>query len=215
MQARLKSGLPKGWFPDVSPVRDTLSSGLAYALSLGYSLIAYAKLQTRIKSAVDGFLDLVSFDYFGLNLLRRSSENDTQYRARILLNLLREKATRNGVIKALTDLTGNIPRVFEPWRPLDCGALNENICGLNMAGGLGSLVVPYQGFITAYRPLGQGIPFIAGLNSPLGALNVGSQGEVASLSLVAGTVTDADIYAAVADAKVEGTIAWMQIENPS
>ncbi|MFZ0271006.1 MAG: hypothetical protein WAL34_04065 [Acidobacteriaceae bacterium] len=214
MLARLKAGISKGWFPDVAPVRDALFSGFAYALSWAFNLIAYAKLQTRIKSATDGFLDLVGFDYFGLTLLRRPSESDPQYLARILLNLLREKATRNGIVKALTDLTGNIPWVFEPWRPLDCGAYGQNIFGYGIAGGYGSLACPYQGFIVGYRPVGQGIANVAGYCSPEGAYGTGSQIEYANPSQIAGAVTDDDMYAAVADAKVEGTLAWMRISNP-
>jgi hypothetical protein len=213
---RLRQLLPNGWFADDAPVLNAVLNGLAYCLALIYSLVAYAKLQTRIATATDGFLDLVSFDYFGAFLMRRLNEMDTAFRVRIFQNLLRQKATRAGIIKLLTDLTGQTPIVFEPWRPLDCGALNENISGLNICGGLGSLAIPYQAFITAYNPIGFGIPFIAGLNSPQGGLNNGSQTELANPSLISGLVTDADLYAAVADAKVEGTLAWMQItSNPA
>jgi hypothetical protein len=212
---RLRALLPNGWFADDAPVLNAVLNGAAYCLALMYGLIAYAKLQTRIATATDGFLDLVSFDYFGALLMRRLNEVDTAFRARIFLNLLREKATRNGMIKLLTDLTGQVPIIFEPWRPLDCGAYGTNICGYGVAGGWGSLAVPYQCFITAYDPIGFGIPLIAGYGDPQGAFNTGSQTEWANPSLISGLVTDADIYAAVADAKVEGTIAWTQItSNP-
>jgi hypothetical protein len=210
---RIRAVLPNGWFSDDAPVLTALLNGIAYCLAVMYSLIAYTKAQTRIATASDGFLDLVAFDYFGLALQRRVSELDAALRARIFQNLLREKATRNGVIEALTILTGQTPIVFEPWRPLDCGAWNENICGLNVAGGWGSLAVPYQGFIIAYRPLGQGIPYLSGYNDPQGALNTPSYLAWANLNQVAGGVTDADMFATVADAKVEGTIAWMQITD--
>jgi hypothetical protein len=210
---RLRSLLPNGWFADDAPVLNAVLNGAAYCLALLYGLIAYAKLQTRIATATDGFLDLVSFDYFGALLMRRTGETDASLRIRIFRNLLREKATRHGIIKLLTDLTGQTPVVFEPWRPLDCGAYGKNICGYGVAGGYGSVVLPYQAFITCYDPIGQGVPFIAGYGNPEGAFNTGSQTEYASPSLISGLVTDADLYAAVADAKVEGTIAWMQITN--
>ena len=213
--SRLRQLLPNGWFPDTSPVLAAILNGISYCLALIYSLLAYAKLQTRLATVTDGFLDLAAFDYFGSFIARRTNEIDASLRARVFQNLLRPKATRAAIINLLTDLTGTAPVVFEPWRPLDCGALNENICGLNMAGGLGSLAIPYQAFITAYRPIGQGVPFIAGLNSSFAGLNVGSQSELASLSQIAGSVTDADLFAAVADAKVEGTMAWMKITNKS
>jgi hypothetical protein len=180
-----------------------------------YSLIAYAKLQTRIATATDGFLDLVAFDYFGSYIARRVNELDASLRARIKQNLLRQKATRAGIIKLLTDLTGNVPVVFEPWRPLDCGAYGKNIFGYGVAGGYGSVVVPYQAFVTAYRPLTQGIPFVAGYGNSQGAYSTASSGEWANLSESAGSVTDADIYAAIADAKVEGTLVWVRIEDPA
>jgi hypothetical protein len=211
--ARLKSLLPNGWFSDTAPVLDAVLNGLAYCLAFIYSLNAYAKLQTRIATATDGFLDLVGFDYFGNFISRRTNEADPSWRARIFQNLLRPKATRQSIINLLTDLTGNIPLVFEPWRPLDCGAYGKNIFGYGMAGGYGSLAVPYQGFVTAYRPLGQGIPYVAGYGIPQGAYSTPSAGEWANLSEVAGAVTDVDIYAAIADAKVEGTLVWAQIEN--
>jgi hypothetical protein len=200
--------------PTMRRVLNAVLNGLAYCLTLIYSLNAYAKLQTRIATATDGFLDLVAWDYFGAFLLRRLNETDTALRARVFLNLLRQKATRAGVIKAILDLTGQQPKVFEPWRPEDCGAYGINICGYGLAGGYGSLAVPYQAFITAFRPLGAGIPYVAGYGNPEGAYNTGSRSEWANLSQVAGTVTDADIFAAIADAKVEGTIVWTQIENP-
>src|ERR1700693_740690 len=109
--SRLKTLLPNGWFADSSPVLDAVLNGFAYCLSLMYSLAAYAKLQTRLATATDGFLDLVGFDFFGFTLLRRSKEADPAYRVRIFQNLLREKATRKGIIKVLTDLTGQVPIV--------------------------------------------------------------------------------------------------------
>jgi hypothetical protein len=212
---RLGQLLPNGWFSDDAPVLNAVLNGLAYCLSFIYSLVAYAKLQTRIATATDGFLDLVAFDYFGTFIARRLGETDTSLRSRILQNLLEQKATRYGIIKLLTNLTGNVPWVFEPWRPLDCGAYGKNIFGYGVAGGYGSLAIPYQGFITAYRPVGEGIPNVAGYGNPEGAYNTGSRGEWANLDQIAGAVTDADIYAAIANAKVEGTIAWSNITNPA
>ena len=210
---RLRTLLPNGWFADEAPVLNAVLNGCAYCLALMYSLIAYAKLQTRIATATDGFLDLVSFDYFGAFLMRRMNEMDAAFRVRIFQNLLRQKATRGGIIKLLTDLTGQTPVVFEPWRPLDCGAYDKNICGYDLAGGWGELDIPYQAFVTAYNPIGFGIPSIAGYGNPEGAYDTGSQTEWTDESMVSGLVTDADLYAAVADAKVEGTIVWMQITN--
>ena len=212
--ARLKGVIPNGWFPDSTPVLDAILNGLAYCLSFIYSLNSYAKLQTRIATAVDGFLDLVAFDYFGNLLGRRTNENDTSLRARIFQNLLRQKATRAGMIKLLTDLTGKAPIVTEPWRPLDCGAWDAGICGWDVAGRWGDTNLPYQAFIIAYRPSGQGVPYLTGWDVSYGGYDTGGLVAYTDPSQIAGAVTDADIYAAIADAKVEGTIAWTQIVDP-
>jgi hypothetical protein len=210
---RLKAVLPNGWFKEPTPVLDALLQGFAWALSLVYGLIAYTRLQTRINTATDVFLDLISGDFFGSALPRKTAEMDAPFRTRILANLLRERATRNGLINALVLLTGRTPRVFEPARPLDTGAYNTNICGYGVAGGYGSLALPSQAFVIAYRPSGSGIPNIAGYGSPEGAYNTPSQTEYASLSMVVGNVTDADIYAAIDAAKPVGSIIWTQLSN--
>src|SRR5580698_6710536 len=113
--ARLRQLLPNGWFADDAPVLNAVLNGAAYCLALIYSLNAYAKLQTRLATVTDGFLDLAAFDYFGTSLMRRLMESDASLRVRVFQDLLRQKATRAGIIKLLTDLTGQTPVVFEPW----------------------------------------------------------------------------------------------------
>jgi hypothetical protein len=208
---RLKTALPNGWFNEPTPVLDALLQGFAWALSLGYSLISYTRLQTRIATATDVFLDLISGDFFGSALPRNQQEQDGPFRTRILANLLRERATRRGLIEALVLLTGRTPIVFEPARPLDTGAYNENICGYSVAGGYGSLTLPSQAFVIAYRPSGSGIPYIAGYGSPEGAYNTPSQTEYASLDQVIGNVTDADIYSTIDQVKPVASIIWTQL----
>lgn len=210
---RIKSLLPRGWFGDTTPVLDALLSGLAWSLSFVYALIQYAKLQTRIATATDGFLDLISFDFFGSNLPRRLQEMDAAFRARILATLLREKVTRNGMIKALVNLTGRTPLIFEPVRPLDTGAYNTNTFGYGAAGGYGSLQYPYQAWITAFRPSSGGIPLVAGYGIPTGAYNTPSRAEWTSLSESEGFVSDDDIFALVAATAAEGTIMWTQLQS--
>jgi hypothetical protein len=211
--ARIRALVPSRWFADTNPIRDAVIQGIAYALSLAYSILQYVKLQTRISTATDGFLDLISFDFFGGAFPRRSAEQDVPFRQRILANLLRERATRKGMTDALVTLTGRAPIIFEPTRPLDTGAYNENIWGYNVAGGYGSLELNNQFFITAFRPSSSGIPYIAGYGVPTGAYNTPSQTEYASLSQIVGFVTDSDLFAAVDAAKAAGTIAWTQLSN--
>jgi len=123
--ARLKAILPARWFgspADSTPILDAVLQGIANVLAFVYSLYAYAKLQTRISTATDGYLDLISADFFGTTLQRNTGQSDTSYRALILANLFREKATRNALIRVLQDLTGQTPIVIEPTKPADCGA---------------------------------------------------------------------------------------------
>jgi hypothetical protein len=210
---RIKALLPVRWFADSNPIRDAVISGFATALALVYSLLQYTQLQTRISTATDGFLDLISFDFFGSSLPRRSAEQDAPFRQRILANLLRERATRKGITEALVTLTGNAPIIFEPWRIADTGAYNRPQSGYGAAGKYGSLVLNNQIFVTAYRASGSGLPRIAGYNAARGAYTRPSYAKYSGLSQVVGFVTDPDIYAAVDAAKAAGVIAWVQILN--
>jgi hypothetical protein len=211
--ARLKAVLPGGWFRDATPILDGVLNGIAWALSLVYGLAAYARLQTRIGTATDGFLDLISLDFFGSKLPRKPQEMDSAFRARILSQLFLEKATRRGLIRVLQLLTGRTPLVFEPARIADTGAYSTNTMGYGVAGAYGSLALPFQAFVMAYRPTGQGIPFVGGYGSSVGAYSTPSQLEYANPSLIQGVVQDADIYAAIDAVKPAGTIIWTRISS--
>ncbi|GEP00624.1 hypothetical protein [Methylobacterium haplocladii] len=120
MLARLRTLLPP-WFPDEAPILDGLLGGIAALLAFVHGLIAYAKAQTRIATATGGWLDLIAFDFFGLRFLRRAAETDDAFRPRILRELLRPRATREAIRRALVDLTGREPVLQELWNPGDCG----------------------------------------------------------------------------------------------
>lgn len=216
MQRRINALLPTGWFTrGLVPVRDAVVAGLAYLGSTIYALIAYLRLQTRISTATDGFLELISLDYFGLNGLRRKGgQSDASYRANILANLLRPRNTRSSIIRILVQLTGNTPIIFEPWRPADTGCYGGPTLAYGVAGGYGSLADPGQAFVTAFRQPGVGLPLLMGYGVPVGAYNTPSQIEYASLEMIEGSITDADIYAAVESVRPVTRILWVQIENP-
>ncbi|MBR8182083.1 hypothetical protein KDW54_06680 [Burkholderia ambifaria] len=209
---RLLRNLPP-WFGDDPPIFGALLHGIAYGLSFVYSLISFAKLQTRIKTATGGWLDLIAADFFGTSLPRKTNETDAAYLTRIVINLFRERGTRNAVTKILTDLTGNAPLIIEPRRPLDTGGYSIPTTGYNINGAYGSLVHQYQAFITAYRPSTGGIPYVAGYGSSPSGYSTASYGEYASLASVQSGVTDGDIYAAIASVIPAGTIAWVCIQG--
>ncbi|HHW4670875.1 hypothetical protein KJA64_06875 [Xylella fastidiosa subsp. multiplex] len=192
---------------------DALLRGFAYATAFVYVLIAYAARQTRIKTATDGWLDMIAADFFGASLLRKPGQSDASFRARILADLFREQATRNGLVKVLPPLTGRAPRILEPQRPLDTGSYGGPLLGYSLAGGYGSMLLPYQAFVTAFLPAGTGIPYVAGYGTPNGGYGQASQAELASIRMIQDAVTDAEIYAAIDSVKPAGTIVWTHISN--
>jgi hypothetical protein len=204
--ARLKAVLPIGWFPDQTPVLDTVLAGLATAWSSLYALLAAVQTQSRIATATGQFLDGASADFFGNRLPRRNTELDDAFRVRIQQELVREHATRAAIISIVTDLTGKAPVIFEPARVSDTAGYGTAGLGYGVAGAWGSLHLPFQVFVTAHRAQGVGIANVAGYGTP-GPL------ARASLSAAAGQVTDADIYAAIASVMPTGTRAWTRITN--
>lgn len=209
---RLKSVLPP-WFADANPIRDALLQGFAVVQTFLYGLIVYARLQTRIRTATGGWLDLIAEDFFGSTVRRVPTQSDASFLNEIVVNLFRERGTRRSVVQVLTDLTGTPPSIFEPARPQDTGGYGCPSLGYGAAGAYGSLLIPYQAFVIAYRPLGSGIPNVAGYGIPTGAYGTASRAEYADLSEIKDTITDAQIYAAVESVKPVGTILWVMIQN--
>ncbi len=205
MQSRLLTVLPTHWFADVSAVLNGVLAGLASVWALLYTQLAYAKLQTRVATATDSWLDWIAEDFFGARLTRFALEPDGALRLRIEQALLRERGTRAALTTALADLTGRAPVVFEPARATDTGAWGM-AAAYNTAGGWGSLLLPYQCFVTAFRPSSSGIAVVAGYGT-------GGPVEYANLSMIQGQVTDADITAAVAGVLPAASIAWTRISN--
>lgn len=181
---RLKATVPR-WFSDTTPILDAVLTGWATTWTFVYSLYSYAKLQTRLLTATDGWLDLISGDYFGNAVQRKPAQTDASYRVTIQANLLRERATRKGLIAMLTAITGRVPVVIELTLPADTGAYRY-LYGYGAAGAYGSISLPYQCFVKVYRPL---------LASPQYGL------------------LDADIYAAIDAIRPVDSTVWTQILN--
>jgi hypothetical protein len=216
---RLRSYLPAGWFPDSAPILEGLLAGISSVLAVSYALFIYAKAQTRILTATDAWLDLISYDFFGDALPRKTGEADAAFLARIRANLFQERATRKAYISVLTTLTGYAPTIFEPGMPNDSGAMNAptspGYCGVAR---MGSVAMPYTVLVTAYRPqqqgesLGMGFtdsPKITAMDTPLATSYTGS------LSAYTSAASDADIYAAINATRAAGITAWVGITNPA
>jgi hypothetical protein len=216
-QNRLSAVLPASWFPDRTPVLDSLLGGLGAAWSLIYTMLQYAISQTRILTAGDIWLDLIAWDFFGRRLRRRPRESDDALRCRIMLEMFRERATRLAVESVLQNLTGRVPVIFESARTTDTGGYTSFAgqgggIAYNAAGGWGNLNLPFQCFVTAYRPNEGGIGQVTGWGDFAGGYGVGAI-EYASLAMVQSQVTDADIYSAIMGVLPAATIAWTNITD--
>ncbi len=159
--ARLRAALPLHWFADDAPVLGAVLDGLGAGWARLYDMLQFVRRQSRIGSAEGAMLDMVATDFFGAWLGRRPGQGDDPFRAAVLRELLRERATRAGLAAALADLTGRPPDIFEPSRPADTGAWGIAL-GYNAAGGYGSLALPFQCFVRVRRPTGAGIANVAG-----------------------------------------------------
>lgn len=211
MVARLRLVLPKGWFADEAPVLGALLTGLGTVWSGLYVLLAYVRTQTRIASASGIFLDMISLDFLGGRLPRRPAETDAAYQSRISVNLLAPRATRQGVVNILTSLTGRAPVIFEPLNATDTGGYNVNL-GYNLAGGYGCNGLPYQVFVTAYRPNETTVSNAGGYRTGPGGYGTAPM-YYADTTEFTGNVTDAEIYTAIAAALPVCAVAWTRISN--
>ena len=212
MLARIKLALPANWFSDSSPNLDTILTGLASAWSLLYGLVQSVRLQARLATATGIFLDLAAQDYFGAKLARRAGEADIAFSTRIRANLLAPRATRSALAAAMLNLTGREAQIFEPTNPSDTGGYGTNTLSYNMAGGYGSLALPYQFFLTVYRPDATPISNAGGYNAGPGGYNTAPLFYIDN-SENSGALDDAEIYATVADVLPVNAIAWTKLSN--
>ena len=215
MAARLWALVPP-WFGDRanSPIVSGILAGFASGLSWGYGLLQFVKQQTRIATATAPFLDIIAYDFFGPRIVRAPNQSDTSFRARILAEIMRPRATRASMVQVLTTLTGRTPAIFEPIRPADTGAYGvAAVTGYGVAGGYGSLLLPARVFVTARRPVGAGIPMVAGYGVPTGGYGMPTQAEYGSLAMIQAAVLDSDIYAAIDSVKPAGVTVWTRLSN--
>jgi hypothetical protein len=217
--SRLRTVLPKRWFAEQSPNLEVVLTSLATPWVWLYDLITYVIAQTRLVTATDDWLDLISNDYLGDALGRKPNEADFSYRNRIQRALLHEAATRSAVSVGLENLTGSQPIIFEPANCMDAGSYGglaggPNIPGTGLAyglaGGWGSLNLPLQVFVTVTRPATPGLGMLAGYGTANGAYGDGEIGYV-DLSLLPGHVSDADIQGTLCSLLPVNTVAWLRL----
>lgn len=204
---RLKAVLPRRWFASPTPILDAVVAGIAQALSFAYTLYAYAKLQTRILTASDGWLDLISADFLGANLLRLPNEGDEPYRARILANLFVKGPTRRGLNAVLKLLTGKTPAIVEPSNPHDTGGWDGGSFYFDAAGCWGD-PLPFQSFLTVYRP-DTSLVSLAEWDAYRFSWDQGAYWS----DLPPNAITDASLIAAVESTRALGSVIWMRIAS--
>lgn len=213
MVRRLKSALPARWFPDYSPNLDALLGGFASVWALLYSMLSYAKRQQRLATAESIFLDVAAYDFLGGRVQRSLGQSDDKFRQIVLLEILRPRGTRSALDQALFDLTGNHPKIIELKRPADLGGYGI-ATGYGVAGAYGSMNLPFQFLVTAYRKHSGGIAQIAGYSSAYGGYG-GGYSAYANADQIVGDVSDVDIERVVNSTIPVGTVAWMRIaEKP-
>ncbi len=250
---RLIAQLP-AWFGEIDehPTLDGLLAALVQTGVYNYNQAEYAQLQLRINNynaqgqvtpinaifgATGNQLDIISSDFLGPNLPRESGESDASFRLRIIINILRNKCTRQAMYDALIAMQDVYEVIiFEPWRWLDCAACGgisnpyvytppySLACGsgINKSGGnghVGSGSYPYQCFIDVYvSPVG--MANLAGCNDTVGGCNnLGNGGTppngiffyCGGESLISTPTTVSMIYTTINLTKIEGTICWVAI----
>ena len=216
---RIQAVLPAGWFGDETPVLDSVLGGFGNSLAQSYALVQQALASVLNTTASDIWLDLHAQDFLGNSVLRRIQESDASFRTRVQAAIFPPAVTRQALIDRLTLLTGRAPVVFEPTQPIDTGAYGYGGLGYNASGGYGSLALPFQAFVTVFRPHSQGVPLLAGysgdLSSPVYApLGYGTGlGSYVDIAQAFDGVTDADIYHAVAATEAAGSIVWTRISS--
>lgn len=203
---RLQRVFPKGWLADTASCAAVVLSGFGVAWSAVFSLIAAVQAQTRLSTATGSFVDMFSADFFGSALPRNAGEVDASFKVRIGEELLRPRSTRPAMLTALNELVGPHVEIFEPAWPEDAGGYAAGGVGYCVAGAWGNLSLPFQSFLQVHRPLGGGIPLVAGYGTA-GVLGY------CSLDMNTAIVSDVDIYAAAAAILPVGYTGWVQITS--
>lgn len=210
--ARLQRWLPQGWFPNTSGTRIyAILSGFASVLATIYGFVAYTKLQTRIATSTDGFLDLAGQDYYGTTLPRLLSETDGSYSARLRANLTKPSNTKLAISETIQNIAGFAPRVMEPWNNGDTGGYDISFFDVDTA----SNPARYDPSLRATIFIESRLPQDASIgNAPMPAYDAVAcydawTGAFIDLGL-AGLQSETSIYSAVSRTKAEGVTAWVK-----
>lgn len=198
--SRLKRFLPRwfGYRSDPTPVLDSLLGGFAAALSFLHAMAEFVKAQARIATSTGGWLELTAYDFFGNDFPRISAEVDASYSRRIRQETLRPRNTREAYVRAVYDLTGDIPHVWEGFHGPTLGGYGNPSLAYGAAGYYGSDNAMGVVIVTTPRPRGLGIPYRGGWGSGVGGYGTGNFSFAGDEDIQGRVATEADILNAIA-----------------
>lgn len=206
--------LPRRWWAWTAPLRDAIIGGVSDLAEWSYSLILFARSQTRLATANGIFLDILCYDFLRRNL-KRDELNDLDFRRLIKATIFAERVTRKGMSTAVETLTGKAPWIFEPWNTGDTGAYSNASqtypqfgYGVGV-GGYGNMNLPGQVFMQVKRGASSGVPAVDGYGGYAGGYGVGSIEFVDSDTALSG-ITDEQIEQLIVHTKPTGVTVWMQ-----
>lgn len=189
---------------------------LAMAQEIGAVLesVDYDLAATRLQTATSPELDLASVDFLGDLLPRPSGLTDAAFAALIIANLFRPAATRPALFSALLQLTGQAPRMLEPWNVLDTGWWRGrsywNVDTVDNPARWGNGSLRYQGFIETAPPQ---IPAI-GPNNPILTWGTAYWNVPGYFFGIINSTPQGSVYDVVNRLKAEGTLAWVKLTAP-
>ncbi|WP_024516864.1 hypothetical protein [Bradyrhizobium sp. Tv2a-2] len=219
IQNRVQGVVPRRWWSWTAwntGIVSAIVGGLSDLASWCYSLIPYAKAQTRLATAYGVWLDIWSYDFLGM-VLPRNGAIDDAFRVLIKTMILQERVTRAGMSNVINQLTSAAPAVFEPWNTGDTGAYsspraNGFKCGQFGYGvgngGYGNMNLPGQVFIGLFRTGFSGIPNVDGWGGSSAGYGVGTIEYAGKYTTLTG-ITNQMILDAIENTKPTGVTCWV------
>lgn len=209
--SRLQRWLPSGWFPPDAGTRIySIIAGFASVLAFIWTLLGYTRLQTRLATATDGFLDLASDDFFGGNLPRLDGELDAWFSLRIRDEVLRDRLTRQAIDDLLFEITGQHPIITELERPLDVGAYRYQGLAFRRLGHWASRAWRPMVFIQTAHAGRFAIQHFGGFRDTRAAFRIPTF-IWADPSMITGSgYTDLQMFAALERIRAGGVTYWVQ-----
>lgn len=183
---RLLTLYPNTWSGDAAKVAGGILYSFFEAKGGEYSFLEegldWLLNACRLATAKDEALDKFAADYFKdygvyvTALPRQLGEPDEVYRQRISANLLTPGGMRRDIERVVELMTGQKPRIIEPWNVLDTNAADAN-CFADIdtpenPSRAADMTFPHQGFVESVLP-----PFGGNGINPIYGADAGASGD--------------------------------------